>query len=385
MHNDVISQVNPPIHLMKENPTDYTVIVLEPYYGGSHKFFLDGLQKRFPFQFELLTLPARKWKWRMRLSAPYFARMLHDRSRVGANPENTLFFCSSFLDIAVFRSLLPRWARNIPLVTYYHENQFVYPVRNDDERDFHFALTNFTSLMASDRVAFNSMYNLNSFLSGCRKLLKICPDMRLDDPEREILDKATILYPAMDFTDIDAQADRERDTAPVILWNHRWEHDKNPDLFFQTLYEMDQQGIDFKLVVMGKSFRYQPEIFAQARRRLDHRILHFGYAPSREEYIGWLKKSDVVVSTALHEFFGIAVVEAVRAGCRPLLPRRLSYPELFSRDFLYAEKDFQKSLIRALASGRLQDTQAELITARFSWAKLAKPYEEWLISHHDYL
>jgi hypothetical protein len=36
------------------------ILVLEPYYGGSHKTFLDGLQAHMPFDFMLLTLPARK-------------------------------------------------------------------------------------------------------------------------------------------------------------------------------------------------------------------------------------------------------------------------------------------------------------------------------------
>ena len=35
-----------------------------------------------------------------------------------------------------------------------------------------------------------------------------------------------------------------------------------------------------------------------------------------------------MLSTARHEFFGIAVAEALRAGCLPWLPARLSYPEL---------------------------------------------------------
>jgi hypothetical protein len=51
------------------------VLVLEPYYGGSHKSFLENLTQ-LPFTFELMTLPARKWKWRMRLAAPYFAERL---------------------------------------------------------------------------------------------------------------------------------------------------------------------------------------------------------------------------------------------------------------------------------------------------------------------
>ena len=43
------------------------VLVLEPYYGGSHKAFLKGLS-RLPYTFDFMTLPARKWKWRMRLA-----------------------------------------------------------------------------------------------------------------------------------------------------------------------------------------------------------------------------------------------------------------------------------------------------------------------------
>ncbi len=46
-----------------------------------------------------------------------------------------------------------------------------------------------------------------------------------------------------------------------------------------------------------------------------------------------------MISTAILENFGLAVVEAMRMGCLPLLPRRLSYPEIlpqeFHADFLY--------------------------------------------------
>ena len=111
------------------------ILALEPYYGGSHKTFLDGLQQHLPFAFDLLTLPPRKWKWRMRLAAPYFAEKIAAR-RETVPPD--VIFCSSFVDVAALRGLLPGPMRQIPLYTYFHENQFAYPVQKEDERDFHF-------------------------------------------------------------------------------------------------------------------------------------------------------------------------------------------------------------------------------------------------------
>ena len=62
--------------------------------------------------------------------------------------------------------------------------------------------------------------------------------------------------------------------------------------------------------------------------RGEPRIDHFGYEQNRRRYWEHLAGADWVLSTAIHEFFGIAVVEALLAGCLPWLPQRLSYPEL---------------------------------------------------------
>jgi len=353
-------------------PGAASVLVLEPYYGGSHRAFLENLVRYLPFSFTLLTLPARKWKWRMRLAAPHFAEVLHHQ-----RPPADLVLCSTFVDVATLRALAPSWVQRLPMLTYFHENQFAYPVQVNDERDFHFGLTNYTTALASDGLAFNSAYNLKTFLAGVQGLVKKAGDMAVPDVEATIRGKAAILPPGLDFSDFLGVAAAAPKTAPVIIWNHRWEHDKNPARFFQALYQLDREGVPFRLVVLGQAFQRQPAVFEEARRLLAHRLLHFGYVASRAEYIRWLHQGDLVVSTADHEFFGMAVLEAVRAGCRPLLPNRLSYPEIFPLEFLYDDQALHGALLAALGKGRLPPRQARQLTEPFSWTHLAAAYGQW--------
>ncbi len=113
-----------------------------------------------------------------------------------------------------------------------------------------------------------------------------------------------------------------------ILWAARWEHDKNPEGFFEALKMLKARGIDFRLSVIGEQFRELPEVFAWARRHFASHIDQWGYQKSRCEYEKALKQADVFVSTAKHEFFGISLVEAGLAGVYPLVPKRLAYPEI---------------------------------------------------------
>ena len=351
------------------------VAVFEPYYGGSHKLFLDALVQQLDCSFELYTMPARKWKWRMRIAAPCFAEQI-SCGQIDLSCCHAIL-CSTFVDVAAFKGLLPKEYRNIPIYTYFHENQFVYPVQVEDKRDFHFALTNFTTALASDFLAFNSSYNYETFLTGCKNLLKKSHDMNILY-EEQIHKKSKVMYPGLDFYDIDHADTVQKDTTPVILWNHRWEHDKNPQLFFDTLFALHQKEIEFKVIVVGESFQRMPEIFKQAEHVLKDKIVQFGYVPSRKEYIQYLKQADIVVSTANHEFFGISVIEAVRAGCYPLLPKRLSYPELFDKQFLYEDCKLVERLEALLKTQQVNNHQLKMNMDKFSWNNMKYTYSKWL-------
>ncbi len=131
----------------------------------------------------------------------------------------------------------------------------------------------------------------------------------------------------------------------------------------------------------GENVRQFPEEFVAARQRLGERLLHMGYAPD-PEYVRWLHRADVVVSCARQEFFGVAVVEAVYAGAFPVLPARLSYPELIPaelhRHCLYEEGGLVERLRWAIThaeEARRLATRLRPAMAGFDWSTLAPDYD----------
>jgi glycosyltransferase involved in cell wall biosynthesis len=343
--------------------------------------------------YRVFSYPARKWKQRMQLSAPCFVEQLA-RLPVEERAFDTVL-CSTFVDVAVLRALLsqlPGWNPRARFLTYFHENQCVYPNRQESPRSqttppYPFILINFNSALASDSVAFNSDFNRRSFLEGCSNFVRDAGDLQAGALIDRIAQKSLVLYPGCTLPPVIPEDWREAaHHPPVILWNHRWEHDKNPEEFFEALQALERSGLDFRVAVAGQSFATIPRCFAEAQRALQAAgtLLHFGYLPERESYTALLQQADIVVSTAHHEFFGIAVLEAVRAGCVPLLPERLSYPELFPAEYLYQPGQLFPRLHELVQRpSRLSAQQALDLTRRFEWSELAEAYRHWLGSERS--
>jgi glycosyltransferase involved in cell wall biosynthesis len=94
--------------------------------------------------------------------------------------------------------------------------------------------------------------------------------------------------------------------------------------FLQTLAG---RSMPFRLSVVGEGFRRYPEAFDQIHRQFADQIKHWGFLESREQYDQLLGEADIVLSTALHDFQGLAVLEAMASGCVALAPDRLAYRE----------------------------------------------------------
>ena len=357
------------------------ILALEPYYGGSHRAFLDGWSAHSRHDWTILDLPAYKWKWRMRHSAITLADRV--RERLAAGESWDLLFCSDMLNLAEFLGLAPVDVSRLPSAVYYHENQLTYPVRHETERDYHFVLTNLTTALAATSVWFNSAFHRDAFLDALPGFLRRMPDYQPFDAADRIRAKSQVRPPG-----IDAFPPRgPRPAGPIrLLWAARWEHDKNPDLFFEALDRAKSRGMTFRLSVIGERFRDAPSVFDRAQDRFADCIDRWGYQKSRETYRAALTEADVIVSTANHEFFGLSVVEAIAAGAYPLLPRRLAYPEILGAEearrtggFFYDGDagDVADRLVEL--GGRLERNdlwqgdaeRGRRLVARFGWRQLA--------------
>ena len=362
-----------------------SILALNPYHGGSHAAFLDGWRSHSRHTFTPLTLPAHHWKWRMRHAAETFATQA-----AALGQRFDAIWCTSMLDLAAFRGLAPANLAALPCHLYFHENQLTYPTRDTDgslaSRDHHFVITHATSALAALRsggsAAFNSAFHRDGFVIQLRKLLRKMPGRELVHVADGLEEAATVRPPGVD---VPPRPPGPRAPGPLrILWAARWEHDKDPDAFFAALRKLKKRGVDFRISVRGESFDTVPECFAIARERFAEHLDDWGFAADRADYLATLHRADVFVSTARHEFFGLAAIEAVAAGCFPVLPHRLAYPGVFGEDarFYYGgTPDTLADRLAELASGLQAEPSGPVrpipeAVARYGWPAAAARLDE---------
>ncbi len=353
------------------------VLLLEPYYGGSHARFVDGLRRYTRHRATLYTLPARFWKWRMHGAAVTFARRLQQER---LRPD--VLFASDMLDLTTLLALARNTLAGLPVVLYMHENQLTYPPPPGTKRDLHYGWINYASMLAADRVLFNTRFHRDAFFDELPRLLKHFPDFNNLETIETLQARSQVLPLGIELASHDPHRTTRDPGAPIVLWNQRWEYDKDPETFFRALYRLADEGLDFRVILAGENFRNVPEEFETARRRLGQRIIHYGYEPDPAAYSRLLWQADIVVSTAQHEFFGLATVEAIYCNCYPILPNRLSYPELLPPEthprHLY--DDFEGLLERLRWAithlDELPQPSLRHYVARFDWSRMIGAYDE---------
>jgi glycosyltransferase involved in cell wall biosynthesis len=246
-------------------------------------------------------------------------------------------------------------------------------------------------------VCFNSDFHRRAFFEALPGLVGRFHDHQELDLLPTLEAKAHVLPPGIDLKRLDEDQDDHGPSpmvdaicspaqtltrSPVVLWNSRWEYDKQPAAFFDALAALEARGVDFRVIVIGEHIDPQAPDFVAAREKFGPRALAWGYAADLESYRRRLWQADIVVSTAIQEFFGISVIEAMYCGCVPILPRRLSYPELLPPEFhatcLYdTHAELVDRLQAAIANlPALREQPFAAVAARFDWAQIAPRYDD---------
>ena len=353
------------------------VAIVEPFYAGSHKTWVDSLCNHSTFTFTQFTLPGRHWKWRMAAGAIQLAQSINQ-----SNKAFDVILVTDMLDVTVFKSLLSPQYQRVKLVLYMHENQFVYPhqtLDSDKNRDRHYGLINYKSILVADEVWFNSKFHKEIFYTELEQFLGVFPESSAHIKlANKCLLKSSVMPLGIDCDAID-KVKMAKPEKPAILWNHRWEYDKNPDLFFNTLMRLSEEGFDFNLNVVGERYTNSPAIFSQAKLKLANHITHWGFADSKEAYYKVLWQSNLLPITTNQEFFGLSVLEAMYCDVMPLLPNRLSYSDLYAdlNVFYNTDSEFYLQLKKQLSQMEFKSFRNR--ASVFNWESIVKQYEQRLI------
>ena len=363
------------------------ILLLSAYDALSHRYWRENLVEQFAaIEWTVLSLPARYFRYRVRSNPlSWFV----DKKDI-LQSHYDLIIATSMVDIATLRGLVPPLAAT-PLWLYCHENQFAYPTgaknNNPAAHDLEAKMVFLYGCLAADAISFNSAWNRDSALAGLGDLLQRFPEKINISLLEAIANKADVLpVPLKPYLNKFALPNTEAKTAlkstPLrLLWNHRWEYDKGPDRLLALVNALQASGLVCELNVVGQQFRQTPKAFTLIEAVLEQSTTLqkgcWGYIDSTHDYQQLLQQCDVVLSTALHDYQGIAVLEAVQAGCVPLLPNQLVYPEIFAKQYLYDLADDDATDDKVKAGAKLAVDAGLIIDDRSTANNMHKRIEQW--------
>ena len=216
-----------------------------PFFSGSHKQWALNFQIHSKHEIKIFALPGRHWKWRMHGAAISLSEQLLADSFV---PDVVL--TTDMMDTSTLKALLCSKYSNVPIITYFHENQLTYPWSPKDQdvqlnRNLHYGFINYTSALTSDKIIFNSSYNRDSFFKALKEMLHAYPDYRGQENVHLIKAKSKVIAPGFSAVLLDKYKLEEHLDKPLILWNHRWEFDKQPKVFSRSIEVAQTRRIKF--------------------------------------------------------------------------------------------------------------------------------------------
>lgn len=355
------------------------VFLVSGYHTGSHRAWAEGYAASSRHDIHLVTMPGAFWKWRLSGGFVSLAEQVEALAALVGRPD--VILATSMVDVAGLRGLV-RWAGEVPVALFMHENQITYPATGRTRVEQGHGLATWTSLLAADAVAFNSEFHRSTLLATLPGFLGSFPDESQAHHLGAVEAKSVVLPVGCDLAHL---VSGPKVTPPMVLWNHRWDDDKHPEVFLDVMARLAATGAEFSVALAGERFVDQRGRLDDAVAALGDRVVLDGHL-TRDEYEAVIAAASIVVSTAEQEFFGISIVEAMHAGAFPVLPRRLVYLEripvaLHGRCLYDSREGAVRLLGEALADPEMRTAAVASLragTAVLDWRQVAPAYDDWL-------
>ena len=396
----------------------------------SHSYWAKTYQKYSNHMVSTMSVDGSYFKWRMQSVAIAFSRKFiqiffdetfNENNSKSLNLKNQInikcdikiskcpdiIIIDDMIDLNVFSNIINQFNNDIKYIYFMHENQLTIPWKANDrdidnKSDWIYAYQNFKCMLGANKIWWNSEYHMNDYFNNLPKLIK---NKSNDDwTAIKMINfakiKSNIMYLPMDFDKIniinntlkqEIRNKKANISEVIILWNARWESDKNPSLFLYALRHIKKIKSlpSFKLVIVGENFSYSKKskhsqqsqsIFDIIHNEFKDDLLQFGYVNSYQEYILWLNLSDVLIITSDHEFFGISLMETIYCDTMVILPDNLVYTEHFKQtnySYFYnhtSKGDLVKKLINVLQTIQ-NDQTSQVSKIKDVCKKIASQYD----------
>ena len=351
------------------------ILLLNAYDTDSHKYWCQGLMAHLPHhQWSYLSLPGRFFSWRIRGNGLSFA--YGEEAHILQQPFD-LIIATSMVDLATLKGLSRNLA-STPSILYFHENQFAYPKSAQQHTSIEPQMVNLFSALSADHVLFNSHFNQQSLLAGITDLFKRLPDHAPLNAIDSINNKSQVLPVPIHVNPNAIRKNFIKGETLKVIWNHRWEYDKGPQTLALLVKLANEQQLNIEFTICGMSFRNIPAEFNQLQISKPDNLKHMGTFTNKAEYLTQLTEHHVVLSTAHHEFQGIAVLEGAAYGCIPLAPDRLAYPEWIPATCLYknaSPEEEAQHILQRLKTWQQQGLPCTVDVCHYDWQVLAQEYE----------
>lgn len=293
-----------------------------------------------------------------------------DAAAMRERPDAVLVFSSFTPFAADVRRTLDERGLDVPMVAWTHGSHWDPTDLYRLERHRHLRWADLGNLLAADRVLAPSEYMRDTILAN---VAAAAPEAAA-----ELERRVRVVGLAFDASRLERARAPKAPGPATVVFNHALIPAKRPEAFLRALPALFE-ATDCRVVLTRadeRSERYGP-LLRRLRERYPSRLEVAGHL-RLDDYYALLWRSSVQASTASHEGFGVATLEAMATDNFCCVPRTGAYPELLGGvpDALFdADEELADKLASAVLDERLRDETARALAdraARFSPDAIAR-------------